>query len=317
MHARANMNPLPLLETPAKSILRRRSVRPLTGFSEGSGTVSRGAASTLHILHRSLLVLFLGLALAAAGADIIAHRGASHDAPENTLAAFKLGWEQHADAVELDIWLTQDGRIICLHDEDTKRTTGVAKVASKTSLADLRALDAGSWKDPRWKGEKLPTLEETLAILPRGRRLVIEIKCGVEALPELGRVLKSAGTPHAQLVIISFKFDVCAQARALWPDIPVLFLSSFKQDKATKAWTPALDELIARAKGAKLDGINISYKGPADASWVRKTHAAGLKFYVWTVDDVATARQFLDAGTDGITTNRPGWLREQLGLPRP
>ncbi len=260
----------------------------------------------------ALLLLLLGLAAKTSAVDIIAHRGASHDAPENTLAAFKLGWAQRADAVELDIWLTKDGKLIVSHDADTKRITGTAKKIPDSTLAELRALDAGAWKDPKWKGEKLPTLDEVLALIPEGRRLVIEIKCGVECLPELERVLKASGKPAAQLVIISFHYDVCAQAKKLFPKIPVLFLASFKQDKVSGAWTPTPDELIQKATAAGLEGINLSFKGPLDATFVKQTHAAGLKFYVWTVDDVAVARKLLAAGADGLTTNRPEWLREQL-----
>lgn len=260
----------------------------------------------------ALLLLLLGFAAKTSAVDIIAHRGASHDAPENTLASFKLGWQQRADACELDIWLSKDGKLVVSHDADTKRTTGVAKKIPESTLAELRALDAGFWKDPNWKGEKLPTLDEVLALIPDGKRLVIEIKCGVECLPELERVLKASGKPAAQLVIISFHHDVCAESKKLFPKIPVLFLASFKQDKNTGKWSPTPDALIAKAKSAGLDGINLSYKGPLDAAFVKQTHAAGLKFYVWTVDDAAVAKQLLAAGADGITTNRPEWLREQL-----
>lgn len=260
----------------------------------------------------ALLLLLLGLAAKTAAVDIIAHRGASHDAPENTLASFKLGWAQQADGVELDIWLTKDGKILCLHDADTKRTTGVAKKVAESTLAELRELDAGTWKDARWKGERLPTLTEALAAIPAGKRLVIEVKCGPEVLPELARDLQAAGKPDSQLVIISFKHDVCAQAKKLFPKIPVLFLASFKQDKATGAWTPTAAQLIQQAKSAGLDGLNLSFKGPLDAAFIRQVHAAGLKFYVWTVNDAAIARRLLADGADGITTDRPGWLREEL-----
>ncbi len=244
--------------------------------------------------------------------DIIAHRGASHDAPENTLAAFKLGWQQRADAVELDIWLTKDGKLVVCHDADTKRTTGTAAKIPESTLADLRALDAGAWKAPQWKGELLPTLDEALALIPDGKRLVIEIKCGVEVLPELERVIKAAGKPAAQLVIISFSHPVCAAAKKLFPQIPVLYLASFKQDKATGAWSPTPDSLIAKAKAAQLDGLNLAWQGPLDAAFVQQTHAAGLQLYVWTVDDPEAARRLVAAGVDGLTTNRPEWLRAQL-----
>ena len=93
--------------------------------------------------------------MTAHAVEIIAHRGASYDAPENTVAAFKLGWKQNADAVELDIWLSKDGKIVCLHDDNTKRTAGVDKAVADQTLAELRMLDAGSLKGTKWKGEKL------------------------------------------------------------------------------------------------------------------------------------------------------------------
>ena len=93
------------------------------------------------------------------GVEIIAHRGASHLAPENTLASVELAWKRGADAVEIDIWLTKDGRIVAIHDEDTERTTGRKWVIADHTLAELRRLDAGSWKDESYAGEPIPILE--------------------------------------------------------------------------------------------------------------------------------------------------------------
>ncbi len=259
-----------------------------------------------------LLTLVLALINPALAMEIIAHRGASHDAPENTLAAFRLGWQQHADAVELDTWLTHDGHAIVTHDADTKRVTGIAKKIATSTLAELRALDAGTWKDPRWSGEKLPTLAEALATIPDGRRLFIEIKCGPEILPELARVIAASGKQATQLVIISFSLPVCTAAKKLFPKIPVLLLSSLKQNPMTLAWTPRAETLIAKAVAAHLDGLNIEGKPGLDADFIRQTHAAGLKCFTWTVDNPDVAKRLRDAGIDGLTTNRPGWLREQL-----
>ncbi len=88
--------------------------------------------------------------------EIIGHRGASYLAPENTLASSELAWSLGADAVETDIYLSKDNRIICSHDANTKRTTGVNLVIKETTSKELRKLDAGSFKDKKYKGE-LPT----------------------------------------------------------------------------------------------------------------------------------------------------------------
>lgn len=243
--------------------------------------------------------------------EIVAHRGASHDAPENTLASFRLGWEQRADANELDVYLTRDGQIVVLHDSDLKRTTTASGPVVEHTLAEVRNLDAGAWKGPAWKGERVPTLAEVLAMVPSGKRLFIEIKCGPEILPELERVLKASAVPAKQLVLISFKFPVVEQAKRLFPEIEVCWLASHQADKFTRR-IPRVSELLARAKAAGLDGLDLDYKFPLDADVVQGVKQAGLKLYVWTVDDATVARELAAAGVDGITTNRPAWLREQL-----
>ena len=114
--------------------------------------------------------------------EIIAHRGASYDAPENTLAAFCLGWEQQADGCELDLRLTGDHQVIVIHDSSTRRTTGTRRIVGRCTLAEVQALDAGSFKGPQWQGEKLPALADVAATIPEGRRLLMELKCGSEVL---------------------------------------------------------------------------------------------------------------------------------------
>src|SRR5689334_1007095 len=116
---------------------------------------------------------------------IIGHRGASHDAPENTLAAIRLGYEQGADFVEVDLRLTADKQIVLLHDADTKRTTSVEGKVTERTVKELQTLDAGSFKDAKWKGEKIPTLKEALAVIPRGRGMFLELKSGPEIVPPL------------------------------------------------------------------------------------------------------------------------------------
>jgi glycerophosphoryl diester phosphodiesterase len=247
--------------------------------------------------------------------EIIAHRGASHDAPENTLAAVSLGWQQAKDGVEIDIHLSRDGRIVVIHDYDTKRIAGVDRRIADQTLSELRALDAGKWKGKRWTGEKIPTLEEVLSTVPDGKRLFIEIKCGPEVLPELKRLIEASRKKPEQLVLIAFSYEVVKRAKAGLPAIQTYWLYDWKKDKDTGAEF-APDEVTAKATAAGVDGIDVSFKGPVDAAFVRKAKSAGLKVYVWTVDDPEAARELVAAGVDGITTNRPGWLREKLDTAR-
>ncbi|MCA9017815.1 MAG: glycerophosphodiester phosphodiesterase, partial [Planctomycetaceae bacterium] len=115
--------------------------------------------------------------------EIIGHRGASYDAPENTLASVNLAWQRNADAVEIDIYLTKDGKIVAYHDKTTKRIGGRDQAVNEQTLAELQTLDVGAWKNEKYKEERIPTLTQILKAIPAGKRLFIEIKCGPEVLP--------------------------------------------------------------------------------------------------------------------------------------
>jgi glycerophosphoryl diester phosphodiesterase len=238
--------------------------------------------------------------------EIIAHRGASYDAPENTVAAARLGWEQGADAVEIDIHASPIGLIV-IHDHTTNRTTGQSLHVDQLTEDQRLACDAGAWKGARFAGEKIPLLEDVVAAMPPGGRLVIEVKTP-GTFPRLPEILKNSGRDPGRFIIIAFDPEIAADAKLALPGSKVLRLASYEPRE------PALhiDELIRVSREAGLDGLNLSRKWPIDAALVRKVHDAGLLFYVWTVDDPGDARRFKEAGVDGITTNRPGWLREQL-----
>src|SRR3954466_12398745 len=94
--------------------------------------------------------------------EIIGHRGASYDAPENTLSAVNLAWQQGADAVEVDVHLSRDGRVIVIHDDNTRKTAGLKRKVCDQTWSELQKLDAGKWKGANWKGERIPDLEQVL-----------------------------------------------------------------------------------------------------------------------------------------------------------
>jgi glycerophosphoryl diester phosphodiesterase len=245
--------------------------------------------------------------------EIIGHRGASHDAPENTLRSFRLGYEQKADAVELDIHLTRDGKIVVMHDPNTRRTGGLDKKISELSFEEIRKLNIGNfgqWKSSGYD-EKVPFLDEVLRLIPDGRRLFIEIKTHPEILPELGRVFQRSDKKPGQLPIITFYYDSAREAKKMFPQHEVSLLYSWARDKKTGRY-PDIDELIQKAKAAGLDGLDLQSGFPIDQEFVAKVHQAGLKLYTWTVDDADVAQKEKSAGVDGITTNRPGWLRQRL-----
>ena len=240
--------------------------------------------------------------------EIIAHRGASWDAPENTVASFKEAWKQNADGAELDLHLTKDGKLVVIHDATLKRTSGLPDKVRDLTLEDIRKLDAGKWgkwKDAKFAGEKYPTLEEMLATRPAGKKVYVELKSGVEAVPELIRVLDATKAPPELTPVISFNADVIALFKKERPKHPAYWIV------ALTPFTTA-EKLIERAKQIQADGLDLSAQPMLDAAFAKKVRDAGLRLDVWTVNDAAVARRMVEIGVQGITTDRPGWLREQL-----
>ena len=260
------------------------------------------------------LALFLFAAMSAQAVEIIAHRGFSARAPENTLAAFELGWKSRTDACELDVYLTADGKMAVIHDKDTKRTAGVTLDVVTSKQAELTALDAGSWKGKEWANEKIPTLEQALATLPKGKqRFFIEIKCGAEIVPELKRILEPMKDRADQLAIIAFKRDAAAESKKAIPWVKVYRLAAGK----TKDKKPTdLKQLIADTTADKLDGLDLGMADfPWDETMVKQIRDAGFGLYVWTVNKPADVQRFAKLGVDGITTDDPVMVREALAKP--
>jgi len=133
----------------------------------------------------ALLCLFIvSISGCTKSVEIIAHRGASYLAPENTMASVMLGWEKGAD-VEVDIHLSKDERILVSHDSSTKRTGKIDLNIKETTSLELRKLDVGSFKSEKYANEQIPFLADVIDTIPPGRKLYIEIKCGKEVLPIL------------------------------------------------------------------------------------------------------------------------------------
>ena len=257
-----------------------------------------------------LLGLSAILVTQAHAIEIIAHRGYSELAPENTVAAFQLGWDKGTDACELDLYLTADNQIAILHDADTKRTTGIAKKVKESTLAELQLMDAGSWKDPKFKGERIPSLAQALATLPVGKqRFFLEIKDSARVVPALAKQLESWKPRAAQLCIIAFDRKVAQESKKAMPWMPVYRLSS----EVTKDKKPVdLTKLISDTKADGLDGLDLGLKWNWSPELVEQVRAAGLKLYAWTLNKPADVRRLAALGIDGITTDDPVMVRETL-----
>lgn len=244
---------------------------------------------------------------------IIAHRGASARAPENTLAAFQLAWECDADGIEGDFRLTLDGRIVCIHDATTARTGNASLTVSDCNLNQLRQVDLGSWKGDQWFGEHIATLEDVLAILPTNKQFFLEIKCGPEVVPVLKQILDNRPCSAANLSVIAFDQRVIAAMRAELPHIQANWLVKFDFDLKTAAWRPTGEEVAAVLDQLNTNGVGLQANLAAiDESFVAPLQAKHIALHVWTVDDEYSAIRFIELGFQSITTNRPDELRLKL-----
>lgn len=248
------------------------------------------------------------------GQMITGHRGASHDAPENTLAAFNLAWEQGADAIEGDFYLTADSQIVCIHDADTLRTAGIKKIVAHSTLAELQTLDAGIWKDSRFKGERIPTFAEVLQSIPAGKMFVIELKTDPTIVPILEQELKRLQPDPASLLIIAFNADTIAACKQAFPEIKAHWLTGFKRTNGLGPWGPRASQIIETVTRTGADGVGLKgERAVIDNSFIDQLASGGVNdFHVWTIDSPADAQYFQQLGASGITTNRPAFIRQSL-----
>jgi len=251
---------------------------------------------------------------------IVAHRGASHDAPENTLAAFRLAWKQGADAIEGDFYLTSDGRIVCIHDKTTKRVAPRQPElsVSKATLQQLRQLDVGRWKADKFAGERIPTLSEVLATVPEGKRIFVEIKCGPEIVPALKKQLAGSKLDARQIVLIGFSQDVVRACRQQMPRYKCNWLTGYRRKKGEEIWKPTARDVVASLRRTGATGLGSHANGNViDAKFVKSVRDAGCELHMWTVNDVDAAKRLFGLGVDSITTDRPALIRKALPASAP
>jgi glycerophosphoryl diester phosphodiesterase len=241
---------------------------------------------------------------------IVAHRGASSDAPENTLRAFRLGWEQGADAIEADFHLTRDGQIACMHDGTTGRTGNADLKIGDCTLEELRKLDVGVHRGAQFAGERIPTLAEVLATVPKGGRVFLELKSGPAIAAAVRAELQNLQFPLEQVMVISFDSAVLAEAKRQMPQVKTSWLCGFHGLRG--GWTPTIEEILKVLHECRVDGLDANAHECVDRTFVRKLREAGKGFHAWTVDLPATAKRFAELGVDSITTNCPAAIRASL-----
>ena len=249
--------------------------------------------------------------------QVIAHRGSSGAAPENTLAAVELALRQGADVVENDIQRTADGALVIVHDTTLARTTDVETVfpdrapwdVRDFTLAEIKQLDAGSWFAPEFTGQRVPTLAEWAHAVGRHAGMLLEVKTpelypGIEVdvdrelrtLPEFTYALR-----HGRVMMQSFNHEWLRAYDALAVDVPVGLLFAGGPPSEAKLADAAI---WAQAANPAL--------GDMTQDTVTMIHRYGLKTYTWTVNGGQDMRRAINWGVDGVITNYPQVLRNIL-----
>lgn len=277
--------------------------------------------------------------------EVIAHRGASHYAPENTLSSFRLAAEMGADFFELDCTLSSDGEIIVIHDDSLDRTTNIKGKVIKTPALTILNAEAGAWFDRKFQGEPIPTLDQTLNFAKGTIGVYIEIKDSdpkdgalLSTLLKFGHAQKGLLPQHAdhvlkaieangtvnleltrkviaavrehkmekEVVIQSFSPIVCAVAMIEAPEIRTEILAGASNDNP-QIWK----DFLAWGDYLNTPGFNCS-KHSVSADLVAKLHKQGRTNAVWTVNDRKTMEKLIAYGVDRIITDRPDLCREVI-----
>ncbi|MEU0388021.1 glycerophosphodiester phosphodiesterase [Streptomyces chartreusis] len=265
--------------------------------------------------------------------QVVAHRGASEDAPEHTLAAYTKAIEDGADALECDVRLTADGHLVCVHDRRINRTSNGRGAVSALELADLAALDFGSWKageaykgrdeDPDW--EHRPEDREATSVLTLERLLELVADAGrrVELAIETKHPTRWAGQVEERLLVLLKRFGLDAPATAEESPVRVMSFSARSLHRV-RAASPTLPTVyLAQFVSPRLrDGrlpLGVPIAGPSlrivrnHPVYVERLKRAGHQVHVWTVNEPEDVDLCVGLGVDAIITNRPRAVLDQLG----
>jgi glycerophosphoryl diester phosphodiesterase len=235
-----------------------------------------------------------------AGFKKIAHRGASGRYPENTRLAFTKAIDAGADIIEFDCQLSRDGHVVVFHDEQLRRTAGVAGALRSKTLDQLKALDIGRWRDRSFRGERILTLEEALDVFAGKVDLCLEIKNYPKSLPGIALKVLFILSHYDYLertIVSSFDYHSLARIRELAPDVSIglLFGAAVKQDP------------IEAAKQLAATSLHVQ-KSVATREFLAAAWEEGLDVYVWTVNEPRDIEAFVSMGVQGVISDFPDRL---------
>jgi len=237
---------------------------------------------------------------------ILAHRGDSANAPENTLAAFRLAYENGADGIELDVMLSADQKLVVIHDDTLDRTSNGHGKVGDASYDSLRELDAGGWFDPKFKGEPIPLLDEVFAEFGGKFLINVELKNYKTPKDNLTDLVVALVKKHGlsdSVLLSSFNIRNLLRAKSLAPEIRTGLLT-----------LPGLLGLPMRSffgRRFKADYLH-PYHRDVSAKMVQSRHQLGQKVNVWTVDAPEDLLRMQSCGVDMIICNDPYHARQIL-----
>jgi glycerophosphoryl diester phosphodiesterase len=228
---------------------------------------------------------------------IIIHRSGGFMAPENTIAAMKIGSKLNVDGLELDVSFTKDNVPVVYHDDNLKRTTGIDKPIKKVLYDDLKNLDNGSWFSEEFKDEKIATLEEYLKAHAGKTNLFVEIKEDNKNLFEIPSLVEQYNMLD-KVTFISFRYRVLLKVKKTFPQVKFLFLIGDK-----------LRRPFFMSKNKKVDGYGLSYKlANRNERYLKKVLRTSKEVNIWSCNDMKIANKLISLGVSSITTDVPNKL---------
>lgn len=278
-------------------------------IDEGSARINRIIYSFVLVMSIVLDVLYVVLTFNSNPFErvaifhdtkITAHRGASREAPENTLAAFQRAIDDMADYIELDVQMTSDGYIVVMHDASAYRTTGVARNITDMTYEEVKKLDAGYWFSEKYRGERVPSFEEVLKLVknsPVSIKLNVEIKSSADSSIAAGKVIEliKKYSMEQNCVITSFDYNALLAVKSMDEDIQTGYILSV-------------------AYGRFYENTNVDFFS-VNASFLTKRtvdaiHNTGKQVYAWTANNDTSIKNLANKGIDNIITDEPVMARE-------
>jgi len=233
------------------------------------------------------------------GFIVVAHRGASRAAPENTLSAMKKAIEYGVDYAECDVFRTKDSEIVLFHDEEMERTTGQPGMIWEYTLAELREFEVGSWFSEEFKGEPIPTLREVIQLVKGHIKLNIEVKVSGKD-PDIAQqvvdIIRSENFAK-ECMVTSFEKPVIEKVKEIAPDVITGFI--FDEEHPPDIFEGNWEVVCSK-------------RNIVDEAFVRRAKQNGKRLFVWTVNYPVEMEKFIDLGVDGIITDAPDLLKQIL-----